>query len=225
MSKNKCKLRHKVRNTQNLPHVSANFKYYYFLSNFTHIFLQFFTNLRSHYENRFFLYFSFLTLNPRCLGTCVNCVTNYVKTKRALVQLLHGQMKLDLYIVITSLLKISCTISGTSVSGTRKWSQTPWKYSLVLATKKENKVTKVSHRGGGGGLGPDGKSSQFQCFVAVELFPGYLQWSSGIFIDFCWSSAVIGNLWQSLAIFGDLRLYVVIFVNLWWSLTIFGDLW
>ena len=33
-----------------------------------------------------------------CLGTCVFSVTNCVMPKRAFVQLLHGQMKLDLSI-------------------------------------------------------------------------------------------------------------------------------
>ena len=53
MSKNWCKLRHKLRNGQNLPHESPNFTNYFFLCNFTHNFGHFSTSLRPHYINSF----------------------------------------------------------------------------------------------------------------------------------------------------------------------------
>ena len=92
MSKNMCNLRHKVRNGQNLPNENPNFTSYFFLSNFTYNFGHFSTNLRLYYQNIFFQ-------NPGCLVTCVFGVTNCLMPKRASVQLVHGQMNLDLMIL------------------------------------------------------------------------------------------------------------------------------
>ena len=42
-------------------------------------------------------FFCFLLQTPGCLVTCVFCVTNCGMPKRALVQLLHGQINLDIW--------------------------------------------------------------------------------------------------------------------------------
>ena len=55
MSKNTCKLRHKVRNGQNLPHESPIFTNYFLKSNFTYNLSHFSACLRPHYQNIFFL--------------------------------------------------------------------------------------------------------------------------------------------------------------------------
>ena len=54
MSRNMCKLRHKVRYVQNLPNESLNFKNDVFLSNFTNNLVHFTTSLRPNYQNSFF---------------------------------------------------------------------------------------------------------------------------------------------------------------------------
>ena len=90
MSRNMRKLRHKVRNGQNLPHESQNFTNYFFLSSFTYNFGHFSTSLRPDYHN------IFLLQTPGCLVTCAFGVINCVMPKRASVQLFHGQMNLDL---------------------------------------------------------------------------------------------------------------------------------
>ena len=98
MSRNMCKWRHKVRNGTILPHWSTHFQNNFFLSNFTDNLSHFFTNLRPHNQNSFFLQISFCFLfqAPGYLETCVNGVTNCKTSKRALVPLLPGEMKLDL---------------------------------------------------------------------------------------------------------------------------------
>ena len=92
-----CKLCHKLRNSQNLPTESKSFRNIYFLINFPDNLGHFATHLRPHYQNKFFLpfLFCFLLKAPGFLETCVNCVINCVMPKRASVQSLHGQMKLD----------------------------------------------------------------------------------------------------------------------------------
>ena len=91
-----CKLRRKVRNGQNLPHESLNFTNLKKKSNFTDNFGHFSTSRRPHYQYSFFLiFFCFLLQTPGCLVTCVFGVTNCVMPRRASVQLLHGQMNLD----------------------------------------------------------------------------------------------------------------------------------
>ena len=68
ITRNMCKLRHKVRKGQNLPHKSLNFMNYFFLSNFKHNLVHFSTNLRPHYQDSFFLnnfLLLFYTLNCR----------------------------------------------------------------------------------------------------------------------------------------------------------------
>jgi hypothetical protein len=92
------KMRHKVRNGQNLPHESPNFTNYYFQSDFTYNFSHFSTSLRPHYQNSFFLniFFCFIFLTQGCLKTCAFGVTKCVIPKQASVQLLHGPMNLDL---------------------------------------------------------------------------------------------------------------------------------
>ena len=79
MSRNMCKLHQQVRNGQNLPNKSLNFKNFFFLSNFTDNL----DHVQVHAS-------CFLLYPPGCLGTCVFGVTNYVMPKRALVQPLHG---------------------------------------------------------------------------------------------------------------------------------------
>ena len=58
------------------------------------------TNVRPQYQNSFVSKYIFLllfsTLNCKCLGTCVFGIKNCVMPKQASVQLLHGQMKLDI---------------------------------------------------------------------------------------------------------------------------------
>ena len=54
MSRNMHKLRHKLRNGQNLPHESPNFPNYIFLTNFTYHFGHFSRSLRPHYHNSLF---------------------------------------------------------------------------------------------------------------------------------------------------------------------------
>ena len=90
MSRNMCKLRHKVGNDQNLPHGSLNFRSFFFPSNFS-------DNLGREEEKKFKFFFSFFSsLDFRRFKTCVNCVRNCRKPKRASVRLLHDQMMLDL---------------------------------------------------------------------------------------------------------------------------------
>ena len=48
------KMRHKVRNGQNLPHESPNFTNYFFQSDFTYNLGHFLTSLRPYYQNSFF---------------------------------------------------------------------------------------------------------------------------------------------------------------------------
>ena len=55
-----CKLCHKVRNGQMLPHESPNFRNNPFLSSFTDNLGHFSTNLRPHYQNSFVLNIFFL---------------------------------------------------------------------------------------------------------------------------------------------------------------------
>ena len=95
------KLRHKVRNGQNLPHESPNFTNHFFQSNFKYNLSNFSTSLRPHYQNSFFLnnLFSFVFQAPECVETCVFGVTSCEIPKQASVQLLHGQMNLDLYYI------------------------------------------------------------------------------------------------------------------------------
>ena len=52
MSWNMCKLRHKVRNCQNLPHKSLNFTNYFFKSNFTYNLGHVSPNLRPNYQKK-----------------------------------------------------------------------------------------------------------------------------------------------------------------------------
>ena len=69
------------------------------------------------------------------LGDFCQCQQLFVSLKEALNQTLCSLPASDrLYIVSNSLPKTSCNTPGTSVAGTRKWSQTPWKYSLILAS-------------------------------------------------------------------------------------------
>ena len=67
MSRNTRKLRHKVRNCQNLPYESPNFTIYFFHSNFTYNLGHFSTSLRPHYQNSFFskYFFLFSALNSK----------------------------------------------------------------------------------------------------------------------------------------------------------------
>ena len=60
MSRNMCKLCHKVRKVQNLPHKSPHFTNYSFCSHFTYNFSHFSTSLRQHYHNSFSKYFFFV---------------------------------------------------------------------------------------------------------------------------------------------------------------------
>ena len=107
MSRNIRKLCHKVCNSQNLPHESPNFRNYFFTSNFMDNLGHFSTILRPHYKNSFskIFLFCFLHQAPGCLRTCVFGVTNCVMHNRAPVQLLHGQMKLDVHIDIPNIRK------------------------------------------------------------------------------------------------------------------------
>ena len=107
MSRNMCNLRPKVRNGQNIPHESPNFTDYFFLSKFTYILAtvsQIWDKITKTIFSQYF--FCFLLQNPGCLLTCVFGVTNYVMPKWASVQLLHGQINLDLIIqvIITKLI-------------------------------------------------------------------------------------------------------------------------
>ena len=63
MSRNMRKMRHKVRNGQNLPHESPNFTIF-FQSNFTYNLSHFSTSLRSHYQNSCFL-INFFVFYPK----------------------------------------------------------------------------------------------------------------------------------------------------------------
>ena len=98
MSRNMCKLRHKVRNRKNLPHEILNFRNIFFLSNFMDNLVLPSTSMMPYYQIVFFskYFFGFLFLTQGCLRTCVFGVTNCVMPKRVSVQLLHGQMNLDL---------------------------------------------------------------------------------------------------------------------------------
>ena len=93
-----CNLRHKVRNGQNLPHKIPNFTNNFFLSNFRYNFGHFCHKSETTLPKQFFLniFFCFLLQTPGCLVTCLFGVTNCVMPKRALVQLLHSQMNLDI---------------------------------------------------------------------------------------------------------------------------------
>ena len=92
-------MRHKVRNGQNLPHESQNFTKKKIQSNFTYNLSHFSTSLRP--QTVFSKYFfCFLLQTPGCLRTCVFGVTNCLIPKRASVQLLQGQMNLDLIIAV-----------------------------------------------------------------------------------------------------------------------------
>ena len=53
------KMRHKVRNGQNLPYESPNFTNYYFQSDFTYNLSHFATSLRPYYQNSFKYFFVF----------------------------------------------------------------------------------------------------------------------------------------------------------------------
>ena len=59
----------------------------------------------------FFIYVFFYSKLQETLGTCVNCVTNCVTPKRASVQLLHGQMKLDLTLHFSGRLSVQYTLN------------------------------------------------------------------------------------------------------------------
>ena len=91
ISRNMCKWRHKVRNGPILPDWSSSFNNYFFLSHF-------FTNVRPHKKQMFstHIFVCFLFQAPRYLETCANGVTNCKTSKRALVPLLPGEMKLDI---------------------------------------------------------------------------------------------------------------------------------
>ena len=65
MSRNMCKLRHKVRNDQNLPNESPNFRNFFCLDNFMDNLVHFFTSLRQHYHFFFIFFFCFSTLKSR----------------------------------------------------------------------------------------------------------------------------------------------------------------
>ena len=54
MSRNMRKICHKVRDGQNLPHESPNFKNNFFQSNFMYNLSQFSTSLGPDYQNSFF---------------------------------------------------------------------------------------------------------------------------------------------------------------------------
>ena len=54
MSRNMRKMRHKVRNGQNLPHESPNVTDYFFQSNFMYNLSYSSTSLRPDYQNSFF---------------------------------------------------------------------------------------------------------------------------------------------------------------------------
>ena len=96
MFRNMPKMRQKLRNGQNLPHKNPNLTNFFFRINFTYN-LSHSTGLRPHYQNNFFYFFFFLFEAPECLRTCVFGVTNCVMPKQAQVQLLHGQINLDIY--------------------------------------------------------------------------------------------------------------------------------
>ena len=69
------------------------------------------TSLRPHYLAVFSKhFFCFLLETPGCLQTCVFGVTNYVMPKRASVQLLHGQMILDLLTWRSSITRVQCRL-------------------------------------------------------------------------------------------------------------------
>ena len=61
LSRNMCKLCHKVRNGQNLPYESPNFRNHFFLSNFTDSLVHFSTSLETTLPKQFF----FSTLRSR----------------------------------------------------------------------------------------------------------------------------------------------------------------
>ena len=96
MSRNMCQLCHKVLNNQNLPLESPNyinfFSSYKFYGQFKPLFYKSeITSQKQFCSKQFF----FLLSTSVCQGTCLLGVTNWVMPKQALVQLLHGQMKLD----------------------------------------------------------------------------------------------------------------------------------
>ena len=93
-----CNLRHKVHNGQNLPHESPNFTNFFSKQLYVQ-FWPFFHKSETKLQKQFFLniFFCFILQTPGCLVTCVFGVTNFVMPKWASVQLLHGQMNLDVY--------------------------------------------------------------------------------------------------------------------------------
>ena len=54
MSRDMCKLRHKLRNGQNLPNESPNFRNNFFLTNFKDDLGHFSTNVRQYFQTVFF---------------------------------------------------------------------------------------------------------------------------------------------------------------------------
>ena len=91
ISRNMCKLHHKVCNGQNLPHESRNFKNYSYIT-FRQLFHKSETTLFKQFVPKY-VFFCVLLYTPECLETCVFGVTNCVMQKRLSVQLLRGQMK------------------------------------------------------------------------------------------------------------------------------------
>ena len=132
MSRNMCKLHHKVRNGQNLPHICQNFRKYFSKSNLRTslaIFQQVWDhNTKTVCPKTFFVLFS--TLSPECLGTCVFGVINCVMAKRASVQLLHCQMKLD----VSSLEKGGMTLASPKARVTSEVSL-EWQTNIRLTTQ------------------------------------------------------------------------------------------
>ena len=72
-SRNIRKMRHKVRNGQNLPRESPNFTNNFFQSDFTYNLRHFSTSLRPHYHNSFFLNkcFVFYSKLPMSKHMCI----------------------------------------------------------------------------------------------------------------------------------------------------------
>ena len=78
---------------------SSNFQNNFCLSKFANNLGHFVTNLRPHNQNSFFnIFLCFLFLALGYLETCVNGFTICETPKRALVPLLPGEMKLDIYL-------------------------------------------------------------------------------------------------------------------------------
>ena len=56
----------------------------------------------------------------------------FVGLKEAQKYTLYSLLTLDMQDILSnSMLKCNCIASGTSVAGTRKWCEAPWKYSLA----------------------------------------------------------------------------------------------